>query len=82
MNHLPIIVIPQEIDQFNNAKLIEKLEAGIALDKDNLSPEILKSSVNKITENFDKYKVGVEKIVKSFKEAREGKLKVYEKIFG
>ena len=82
LNNLPLIVIPQEIDQFDNAKQIEKLEAGIALDKDNLSSEILKSSVKKITENVDKYKAGVEKIVKSFKEAREGKLKIYEKIFG
>ena len=82
LNHLPLIVIPQEIDQFDNAKQIEKLGAGIALNKDNLSSEILKSSVNKIAENLDKYKVGVEKIVNSFKEAREGKSKIYETIFG
>ena len=82
LNHLPLIVIPQEMDQHDNAKQIEKLEAGIALDKDNLSSEILKGSVNKITENVDKYKVGIEKIVKSLNEAREGKLKVYKTIFG
>ena len=82
LNHLPLIVIPQKMDQFENAKQIEKLGAGIALNNDNLSSEILKGSVNKITENIDRYKAGVEKIVKSFNEAREGKLKIYETIFG
>ena len=81
LNHLPLIVIPQEIDQFDNAKQIERLGAGIALDKNNLDSETLKSSIIKFIENAEKYKIGVEKIVKSFNEAREGKSKIYETIF-
>ena len=81
MNHLPLIVIPQEMDQFDNAKQIEKFEAGISIDKDNFSSEILKNAIANILENKEKYKIGVEKIAESFKEAIEGKSKIYETIF-
>ena len=81
LNNLPVIVIPQEIDQFDNAKQIEKLEAGINIDNNNLSPEIIRNAVIKFLENEKKYKIGVEKICKSFKEAREERKEVYKKLF-
>ena len=81
LNNLPIIVIPQEIDQFDNAKKIEKLEAGINIDNNNLSPEIIRNAVIKFLENEKKYKIGVDKICKSFKEAREERKEVYKKLF-
>ena len=81
MNHLPLIVIPQEMDQIDNAKQIKKFEAGIFIDKDNFSSEILKNAIANILENKEKYKIGVEKIAESFKEAIEGKSKIYETIF-
>ncbi len=81
MNHLPLIVIPQEMDQIDNAKQIKKFEAGIFIDKDNFSSEILKNAIINILENKEKYKIGVEKIAESFKEARKGKSKIYEEIF-
>ena len=81
LNNLPIIVIPQEIDQFDNAKQIEKLEAGINIDNNNLSPKIIRNAVIKFLENEKKYKIGVEKICKSFKEAREERKEVYKKLF-
>ena len=81
LNNLPVIVIPQEIDQFDNAKQIEKLEAGINIDNNNLSPKIIRNAVIKFLENEKKYKIGVEKICKSFKEAREERKEVYKKLF-
>ena len=81
LNNLPVIVIPQEIDQFDNAKQIEKLEAGINIDNNNLSSEIIRNAVIKFLENEKKYKIGVEKICKSFKEAREERKEVYKKLF-
>ena len=82
LKNLPLIVIPQEIDQFDNAKLIEKYGAGIVLDNKTINQEIIKESVLKILKDIDKYKNGVETISKSFKEAREERKKVFEKLFG
>ena len=81
LNNLPIIVMPQELDQFDNAQQVEKLEAGIILDNKNLNSEIIKNTVNKFIENEQKYKIGVDKICKSFKEAREQRKAIYEKLF-
>ena len=81
LNKLPLIVVPQELDQFDNAKQIEKFGAGIALDGKNINQEILKNSVFEILKNENKYKIGIETIAKSFKEAREERRKIYEKIF-
>jgi MGT family glycosyltransferase len=81
LNNLPVIVIPQEIDRFDNAKQIEKLEAGINIDNNNLSSEIIRNAVIKFLENEKKYKIGVEKICKSFKEAREERKEIYKKLF-
>ena len=81
LNNLPLIVIPQEMDQFDNAKQIEKLGAGIALDGKNINEEILKNSVFEILKNQNKYKSGIEIIAKSFREARDERKKTYEKIF-
>ena len=80
--HLPLIVIPAVFAQEENAKVIEKYEAGIVLDKDDLSPEVLKETVETYLANKEKYLKGVDKIVQSFKEARNERKKVFEKIFG
>ena len=80
-NNLSFIVIPQEMDQFDNAKQIEKLGAGIALESKNINQEILKNAVFEILENQDKYRKGIETIMKSFKEAREERKSIYDKIF-
>ena len=81
IKQLPFIIIPQEFDQFENAKQLEKYEAGIVLDKNNLTNEILKDSVYKIIQNEQKYKNGVDKIAQSFKEARKERKQIFEKIF-
>ena len=80
INSVPMIVIPQFADQFMNAKLVESNEAGIALDNNNITTEILLNSVNNILNNEKKYKAGIAKVLKSFDEARSERKKVYEKI--
>jgi MGT family glycosyltransferase len=81
LKNLPLIVIPQNGDQFTCAKQIEKNGAGVTLDSKNLTSEILLSTVNNFLEFKEKYKNGVNKLVESFKEARKERKKVYEKLF-
>ena len=81
VNKIPLIVIPQQLDQFENAKKIEEVGAGIALDNKNINEEILKNSVFEILKNNEKYKSRIEPIIKSFKDSREERKKFYEKIF-
>ena len=80
---IPLIIIPQQYDQFDNAKLIEELEAGISLDRNKIeiTVDALKDAVNNIIVNREKYKKGIERIVESFKEARNNRKSIYEKIF-
>ena len=79
-NHIPLIIIPQYDDQFDNAKRVQELEAGIALDKNKLSVDILKNAVNTIDCNREKYNKGIEKIAESFQEARSHRKEILEKI--
>ena len=81
MNNKSLILIPQQLDQFENAKQVENFEAGIVLDAKTITPEVFKNAVNKYIENEEKYKIGVAKIAKSFKEAREDRKKILEKLF-
>ena len=80
LNHIPLIIIPQVNDAFDNAKRVQELEAGIILDKDKLSVDILKDAVNTIDSNREKFKKGVEKIYESFQEARNQRKDIFEKI--
>ena len=81
LNKVPLIIIPQQIDQFDNAKKIEELGAGIALDNKTINQEILKNAVSQILNNENKFQSGIEVIKKSFKDSREERKKLYEKIF-
>ena len=78
---LPLIIIPQDSEQFDNSLLVEKFNAGIYLKEDNLTPEILKDSVIKFLENKNGYIKGIDSIVDSFNEARKDRKKIYERIF-
>ena len=54
---IPLILIPQQCDQFDNAKRIEELEAGISLDKNKIeiTADVLKDAANNIIVNREKY---------------------------
>ena len=80
-NKLPVIIIPQELDQIDNGNKIEQLKAGICLNKDNITPEILRNAVNNFMKNLRRFKAGVEKICQSFIIARRERKKVYQIIF-
>ena len=78
---LPLIVIPQNFDQYDVGQLVSNLGAGITLDKDNLTIDILKDAINNIENNREQYKNKVEKIAQSFNEDRNKRKEIFEKIF-
>ena len=80
INNLPLFVIRQDIEH-NLSRLIEKSGVGISFDIKKLNKENLKEEINNFLENKCKYMDGIEKIVKSFKEARNERKKILEGIF-
>ena len=81
LKNLPLIVVPAIADQFYNAEKIEKSGAGITLNIENVTSETLLNSVYELLKNKEKYKIGVNKLVESFKEARNERKKIYEELF-
>jgi MGT family glycosyltransferase len=81
LSGIPIIVIPQKYDQFDIAKRLEALEAGIYLDHNKATPEAIREAVKKIDDNREKYKKGIELIKKSLIEAKNDRTTIYKKIF-
>jgi MGT family glycosyltransferase len=80
LNHVFLIVIPVAYDAFENAKMIEKFEAGISLDFKSLNVDVLRNAVNTIESNKEKYQKGIEKIFNSFQEARNQRKEIKEKL--
>lgn len=66
-NNLPLIVVPQMVDQFAVAKRVKGFGAGIEL-KGNITPNDINEAVNEILSN-DSYRKNSEKIGKSLREA-------------
>lgn len=67
-NNIPFVAIPIGADQPYMAKRAEELGATISLDKDNLTPEILRNSVEMVLTD-PSYLENIKKISNSFKEA-------------
>ncbi|AGF55799.1 MGT family glycosyltransferase [Clostridium saccharoperbutylacetonicum] len=78
-NNIPFVAIPIGADQPYMAKRAEELGATISLDKDNLTPEILRNSVEKVLTE-PSYLENIKKISSSFKRAG-GYKKAVEEIF-
>ncbi|OCA98346.1 macrolide family glycosyltransferase [Clostridium beijerinckii] len=78
-NKVPFVAIPIGADQPYMAKRAEELGATISLDKDNINPEILRESVNKVLTD-PSYLENMRKISDSFKESG-GYKKAVEEIF-
>nr|WP_225445862.1 macrolide family glycosyltransferase [Paenibacillus arenosi] len=66
--NVPLVMIPLSSDQPVVAKRVEELGAGIALDKHNLTPELLKSALLKVL-NETAYKENAKRIGDSFRDA-------------
>ncbi|WPC42713.1 macrolide family glycosyltransferase [Clostridium sp. JS66] len=65
---VPLVLIPQSGDQPFVAKRVAQLGAGIIIEKDKVTPEILKESVVKILSD-NNFRINSKKIGKSLKEA-------------
>ncbi len=66
-NDLPLIVVPQMVDQFAVAKRVKEFGAGIEL-KGNVNSSSISKAVNEVLSN-NSYKENAEKIGKSLREA-------------
>lgn len=78
-NNVPFVAIPIGGDQPYMAKRASELGAAISLDKDKLTPEILKTSIEKVLIDSN-YVENIKKISNSFKESG-GYEKAVEVIF-
>lgn len=65
---VPLILIPQSVDQPYIANRVVELGAGIAIDKNKITPKMLKESVAKILSD-DNFNINSKKIGKSLREA-------------
>jgi MGT family glycosyltransferase len=65
---VPLILIPQSVDQPYIANRVVELGAGITLDKNKITPEMLKESVVKVLSD-DNFKINSRKVGKSLREA-------------
>ena len=83
LSNMPMIVISKDPLQVESGTLIQKNEAGIYLDEDtdDLNSELINKNVETYLANKEKYKKGLKKIAESFKEARNERKKILEKIF-
>ena len=80
LNKVFLIVLPLVNDAFENARMVEKLDAGISLNYKELNVDVLRNAVNTIESNREKYQKGIEKIYNSFQEARNQRKEIIEKL--
>lgn len=74
---LPLILIPQSVDQPFVANRVAELSAGIVINKNEITPEILSESLTKVLSSND-FKLNSEKIGKSLRDAGGYKNGVHE----
>ena len=65
---VPLILIPQSVDQPFVANRVAELGAGIVIEKDKVTPELLRQSVVRILSDTN-FRINSEKIGKSLREA-------------
>ena len=69
------------MSEFDYSKIIKKYEAGIILNEKRLTSEQLNEAVNNFIKERAKYQKGVDTIIESFKEAKNQRKEILEKIF-
>jgi MGT family glycosyltransferase len=74
---LPLILIPQSVDQPFVANRVAELGAGIVINKNEITPEILSESLTKVLSSND-FRLNSEKIGKSLRDAGGYKNGVHE----
>jgi MGT family glycosyltransferase len=80
---IPLILIPQKYDQFDVARTVQRLNAGLFLNKNEIeiTPDVLRKAVQEAYDNRENYKKGINDIVESFREARKNRKAIYEEVF-
>lgn len=78
-----LVLVPQAVDQFDVAKAVVKLNAGISLNKHevDITADMIKKAVNDAYENRENFKAGTKAIIDSFKEARNNRKNIYTELF-
>ena len=78
-----MVLVPQAVDQFDVARVVEKLNAGIALNKHeiNITADVIKNAVDEAYAKKDFFRKGTGDIIDSFNEARSHRFERYEEIF-
>lgn len=82
-NGVPLVLIPQKYDQFDVARTVQRLNAGLFLNKNEIeiTPDVLRKTVQEAYDNRENYKKGINDIVESFREARKNRKAIYEEVF-
>lgn len=78
-----MVLVPQAVDQFDVARVVEKLGAGIALNKHevDITTDMIRKAVDDAYNNRDSFKEGVKKIIDSFADARNDREAIYTEVF-
>ncbi|MBR5682418.1 MAG: hypothetical protein IKW96_03925 [Ruminococcus sp.] len=78
-----MVLVPQAVDQFDVAKVVQNLKAGIELNKHeiDITPDIIKNAVDEAYNSRESFKAGTKAIIDSFKEARSNRTAIYNEIF-
>ena len=78
-----MVLVPQAVDQFDVARVVEKLGAGIALNKHevDITTDMIRKAVDDAYNNRDSFKEGVKKIIDSFADARNDREAIYAEVF-
>lgn len=78
-----MVLVPQAVDQFDVARVVEKLNAGIALNKHeiHITADIIKKAVDDAYANKENFRKGTEEILDSFEAARNDRKAIYAKVF-
>ena len=78
-----MVLVPQAVDQFDVARVVEKLGAGIALNKHevDITTDMIRKAVDDAYNNRDSFKEGVKKILDSFADARNDREAIYAEVF-
>ena len=78
-----LVLVPQAVDQFDVAKAVVNLNAGISLNKHevDITADMIKKAVNDAYENRENFKAGTKAIIDSFKEARNNRKNIYTELF-
>ena len=78
-----MVLVPQAVDQFDVAKVVQKLNAGIYLNKHeiDITPDVIRKAVKDALDNREAFKKGTNEIISSFKEARNNRKALFNEIF-